>query len=121
MGFGTRMGEELYISVLAVFLILIVLYLMLNGRFVLSNTAEEMHERLDVLEDAVKMVGGIMERLPEMLPSMNLINQSPLGQILDFIRAARGETEESSLTDPLLRDVTGRFTDGEEAEEVQPE
>jgi len=105
-------------AVLTVVLLVVVIYFQLNERGKFADGAEGLHERLDVLEDSLKIVGSVLEQLPALMPSFHLAS-NPLTQILEFINQMRGEAETPSIEGAALRGPEGRFTDGtEESEET---
>jgi len=94
----------------------IALYLLWSGRVNLNMTAEEMHERIDVIEDALKVVGMVLEKIPELVPQFS-INQNPFQSIIDALaQRIKENMGQPSITDPLLRDDNGMFTDGPKEE-----
>jgi len=115
------MDEVLYILVLLVFMVGLLIFLLYNGKLNLDISAEELHERLDFLEEGVKVIGIVLERLPELVPQFTLQNSNPFQSLIDaFAARFREGAAEPSLTDPALRDPSGRFTDGEKEEENEP-
>jgi hypothetical protein len=78
-----------------------------------------MEERLDLLERALEVVGGVLTKLPELVPQFS-INTSPLGQILEFFQSVK-EPGESSYQGERLREPTGKYSDGSEEREVTTE
>jgi len=113
------MDEMVLWAVLTVVLLVVVIYFQLSERGKLTDGAEGLHERLDVLEDSLKIVGAVLEQLPALMPSFHL-SSNPLTQILEFLAHLRGEGETPSNVDAALRGPEGRFTDGEESETIPP-
>jgi len=103
---------------------ILVLGLMIESRMKMNDTVFEIQEQLDLMERAIEVVGTVLTRIPELVPSFS-INQSPLGQILEFFQGMNAPPpgEDGSYATPELRDATGQFSDGTtEAEEtVEPE
>jgi hypothetical protein len=59
--------------------------------------------------------------LPELVPQFTLQNQNPFQSLIEaFAERFREGAAEASLTDPALRDPSGRFTDGEKEAEENP-
>ena len=86
----------------------------------------ELFERIEVLDEGMKIIGMFLEKIPDMQPNFQ-INQNPLSQIMEFIINARNENaainEEPNpiLADTPIRDVQGRFTDGTEEQQEEIE
>ena len=103
---------------------ILVLGLMLESRWRLNGTVLEIQEQLDLLERGLEVVGTVLTRIPELVPQFS-INQSPLGQILEFFQGMNAPPpgEDGSYATPELRDATGKYSDGEtqEATPVEPE
>ena len=115
------MDEVLYILVLLVFMVALLIFLLYNGRLNLDMSAEELNERLDFLEEGVKVIGIVLERIPELVPQFTLQNSNPFQSLLDaFAARIKENMSQPSITDPALRDPSGRFTDGEKEEEIDP-
>jgi hypothetical protein len=77
---------------------------------------DEVHERFDDMQQGLEVLSTVLSRLPEIIPSLTL-QTSPFQSIIDVI-AERMKTRADSNPAPLLRDDTGRFTDGEEEDEI---
>ena len=77
----------------------------------LSSLEDDFHDRLDVMEEGLKVVATVLSELPNLVPQFS-IEANPLSQILEFFTSMR-ETQEPSLIDKQLRDDSGRFSDGE--------
>ena len=77
----------------------------------LSSLEEDFHDRLDVMEEGLKVVATVLSELPNLVPQFS-IEANPLSQILEFFTSMR-EKSEHSLIDKQLRDDSGRFSDGE--------
>lgn len=101
-----------------------VLGLMIESRFRTTWAIVEIQEQLDLMERGLEVVGTILTKIPELVPQFS-INQSPLGQILEFFQGMNAPPpgEDGSYATPALRDATGKYSDGQtEAEEtVEPE
>ena len=113
---GALVDIILMIVSISVFLILI------EGKFNIKNKEEDLHDRLDVIEDSLKVVAAVLQQIPDMVPRFELQN-NPLSQILEFITSMRGDHDdaEGSISANLLRDAAGRFSeDGKEEEKTQP-
>lgn len=78
----------------------------------LSSLEDDFHDRLDVMEEGLKVVATVLTELPNLVPQFS-IDANPLSQILEFFTSLR-EKSEPSLIDKQLRDDSGRFSDGEE-------
>jgi len=113
------MDEMLLWAVLTVVLLVVVIYFQLSERGKLTDGAEGLHERLDVLEDSLKIVGAVLEQLPALMPSFHMPG-NPLTQILEFLAALRGEGAAPSNEDAALRGPEGRFSDGTEESSPPP-
>ena len=103
------MDEMVLWAVLTVVLLCAVIYFQLNERGKFAEGAEGLHERLDVLEDSLKIVGSVLEQLPALMPSFHLAAQAanPLTQILEFIQQMRGEAETPSREGAQLGGADG--------------
>ena len=115
----SQMDENLLWAVVTICLLLFVIYIQLNERGKFADGAEGLHERLDVLEDSLKIVGAVLEQLPGLMPSFHMAG-NPLTQILEFLAQLRGEGEAPSNEGAALRDPAGLFTDGSEEESTPP-
>ena len=67
---------------------------------------ENLNTRIDELDRGLgAVVGSIIERMDAIganVPDINLINQNPIGQILDFLRGqAPGEENAPLMSSPL--------------------
>jgi len=102
---------------------ILVLGLMIESRMRLNESVLEVQEQLDLMERGLEVVAGVLQRLPELVPSFS-INQSPLGQILEFFQGMQtppGEGDDSYAT-AQLRDDVGKYSDGtKESESTPPE
>jgi hypothetical protein len=116
----SQMDEMVLWAVLTVVLLVVVIYFQLSERGKLADGADGLHERLDVLEDSLKIVGAVLEQLPALMPSFHMPG-NPLTQILEFLAALRGEGETPSNVDAALRGPEGRFSDGTTEESSPPE
>ena len=111
------MDEMLALSIISGVVSCLILYLVFNQIGAFDLTAEEMHERLDVMEGSLKIVASVLNELPNLVPKFELHN-SPLSQILEFfqnLQSATGEAE--SYEGAALRDPAGMFRDGNEGTE----
>jgi len=101
-----------------------VLALMIESRFRTNWAIVEIQEQLDLMERGLEVVGTILTKIPELVPQFS-INQSPLGQILEFFQGMNAPRpgEDGSYATPQLRDDVGKYSDGttEEATTVEPE
>lgn len=86
------------------------------------------HERVDDIDRSLgSVVGMIIEKIDKIsgtLPEINLINQNPIAQILDFLKGNNPESVINSQPNP--RDSTGQFVEvipehGESKEEQTKE
>lgn len=71
------------------------------------------HGRVDDIDRSLgSVVGMIIEKIDKIsgnLPEINLINQNPIGQIIDFLK---GNAPESIInSQPKPRDSTGQFVE----------
>lgn len=113
------MGNLVTISLL----LCIIAYLYLK-KDVLDGDRDELFERLEVLDRGMNMIGAFLEKIPEMQPQFS-INQSPLGQFLEFITNMKAEAAKSQenpnliLADDPMRDDQGRYSDGTQQQEEQ--
>jgi len=102
---------------------ILVLGLMIESRMRLNDSVLEVQEQLDLMERGLEVVAGVLQRLPELVPQFS-INQSPLGQILEFFQGMQtppGDGDDSYAT-PQLRDDVGQFSDGtKESKNTPPE
>jgi len=76
----------------------------------------EIENEIDEIKQGIEVVATVLQRLPEMVPQFS-INQSPLGQILEFFQ--NQQRQQGSYSDAQLRDSTGRYSDGTQTEEVE--
>jgi len=114
-------GVSLELVVIVIGFIL-VLGLMLEQRLKFNESVLDVQEQLDLMERGLEVVAGVLQRLPELVPSFS-INQSPLGQILEFFQGMNAPPggEDGSYATPQLRDDVGKYSDGEKESEVTPE
>ena len=64
---------------------------------------------LDEIREAVDLVAGILQQLPQLMPQFHMPSQSPLAPLVEmFMKNMQGQG--SSAADPE-RDSLGRFTD----------
>ena len=90
---------------------ILVLGLMIESRMRLNETVIEVQDQLDLMERGLEVVAGVLQQLPSLVPQFS-INQSPLGQILEFFQGMNAP-KEGSYDAPALRDSTGQYSDGE--------
>ena len=105
------MVEVVLVDVLVAIVLILVFLMMIESRYKLNNKSLDMDDRLDIIEDSLKVVAAVLQQIPDMVPRFELQN-NPLSQILEFIQSMRNESE-ASISAPRLRDDTGRFSDGE--------
>ena len=93
---------------------ILTLALMIESRFRANWAIEEIQEQLDLMERGLEVVGTILTKIPELVPQFS-INQSPLGQILEFFQGMNAPPpgEDGSYANPQLRDDVGKYSDGE--------
>lgn len=108
------MDDVLVLSILTAVLCCIMVWLLVSGRWNIDITAEEMHERLDVMEKSLQIVATVLNELPNLVPKFELHN-SPISQILEFLQSLKGE--EPSYEGASLRQPTGMFASGDESTE----
>ena len=111
-------GVGIEVVVLAILLILSI-GLQLEARFSAKDYLLGYDDALEEMRQSLEVVAQVLQRLPEMIPQFNLVNENPLSQILQFFQQMREAppSGEPSLGDNLLRDDAGRFADGEEGKE----
>ena len=97
---------------------ILTLGLMIESRFRANWAIEEIQEQLDLMERGLEVVGTVLQRLPELVPQFS-INQSPLGQILEFFQGMNAPAD-GSYDAPQLRDDVGKYSDGETESETPP-
>lgn len=77
---------------------------------------EDVHDRFDELSSSISVVAEVLTRLPSILPEFH-INQNPFAPLIEaFAQKMRQNMGERSITEPGLRDDSGRFTDGAQRE-----
>jgi len=107
---ASDMDEMVLWAGLTVVLLCAILYFQLTDRGKLADGAEGLHQRLDVLEDSLKIVGSVLEQLPGLMPSFHLAS-NPLTQIMEFVQnltnAMRGEAETPSREGAALGGLDG--------------
>jgi hypothetical protein len=64
---------------------------------------------LDEIREAVDLVAGILQQLPQLMPQFHMPNQSPLAPLVEMFMKNM-QAQGSSAADPE-RDSLGRFTD----------
>ena len=121
-------GVEIWILVI---LLILTLGLQIEGRFSSKSYLDEYDQALDEMKYSLDVVAQVLHKLPDMIPQFNLVNENPLGQILQFFQGMNKMKEESnqysnlanpSLDDAPFRDAEGRFTNGEgQSEEITQE
>ena len=106
---------EVWLWDIVIGILLIVLIVMhYQSGSILKNGSADMDDRLDVIEDSLKVVGAVLQQIPEMVPRFELQN-NPLSQLLEFFQQIRSERQ-PSLNAEQLRDDNGRFSNGTEEE-----
>jgi len=109
------MDETDLLITLVVILCCMMLWLLITSRADLKFTGEEVQDRMEAIEEGMRIVGGVLEQLPSLVPKFELQN-NPLSQILEFITGLRGEAPDS-YEGASLRDPSGMFADGDEGTE----
>ena len=101
---------EVWLIVVVVLLIFSI-GLQLEARYSGTKYLTEYDEALEEIQNSMNVIAQVLHKLPEMMPQMNLINQNPLTQILEFFQ--QRQQQQASLGADQLRDDSGRFeTDG---------
>ena len=78
----------------------------------LKENAEDIYDALEQMDKSLGVVALVLEKLPEMVPQFQ-INESPLSKILEFFQTIQQPNAgDTSLTEPALRDDSGRYSDG---------
>jgi hypothetical protein len=108
------MDEVLLTNLLVVILCVFTLFWLFFERNKLNETADELFDAMEIMEKSISTVAIVLQKLPEMVPQFQ-INQNPLSQLLEFFQGMN--KQDGSLTEPLLRDDVGRFSNAEEREE----
>ena len=72
---------------------------------------EQVHDRFDELSNSLSVVAEVLTRLPELVPQFS-INQNPFAPLIEAFANRMGQ-QWGSNPDTLLRDNTGRYSDGE--------
>jgi hypothetical protein len=102
--------------VILVVLLILSIGLQLEARFSAKDYLDGYDSDLQEMRNALEVVAAVMNKLPEMMPQMNLINQNPLTQILEFFQN-RAQAEQGSLGAERLRDDNGAYSDGKKEAE----
>lgn len=112
------MVEVGVIELVVIISFILLIALNLESRFRFNTGSQLLEERLDLIEEAVGVVGTVLQRLPEMVPQFS-INQNPLSGIFDFLKEvyAPAGPSEGSIGAIEFRDDNGRFTDATTEEE----
>ena len=64
---------------------------------------------LDEIREAVDLVAGILQQLPQLMPQFHMPNQSPLAPLIEmFMKNMQGQASSAVEAE---RDALGRFTD----------
>jgi len=101
--------------VVIVILLILSIGLQLEGRYSGQKYLTDYDGALEEIQNSMNIVAQVLHKLPEMVPQMNLINQNPLTQILEFFQQRQ---QQASLGADQLRDDNGRFeTDGTKEEQ----
>lgn len=111
------MVEAGIVDLVVIISFILLIGLNLESRLRFLEGSQLLEERLDLIEEAVGVVGTVLQRLPEMVPQFS-INQSPMEGVFDFLKSiyAPAEQTEPSLGAIEFRDDNGRFTDGTKEE-----
>lgn len=113
-------GVSMGIVIIGVLLVLVI-GLLIESRFSVKEAAEHLNHYDDQLEDvkySLDVLAQVLSKIPEMMPQMNLINENPLSQILQFFQQMKGtQPQEGSIGAVPLQDSKGRFTDGTKEEQ----
>jgi hypothetical protein len=111
------MDEAGIVELVVIIGVILIIGFQLEARMQFLRGSGDLHERLDLLEEAVGVVGTVLQRLPELVPQFS-INQSPLEGIFDFLKQvyAPEAPTEGSIGALEVRDDNGRFTDGTKEE-----
>ena len=107
------MDGVLITNIVVLFLCVSTLFYLIWQYSRIDESTSELFDALSVMEESLKVVAVVLERLPEMVPQFQ-IQQNPLAQILEFFQAR--QQAENSLTEQRLRGDDGRFTDATEKE-----
>lgn len=80
---------------------------------------QALHDRIDDIDSSLGgVVGLIIEKIDHIsssVPDINLINQNPIGQIIDFLKGNAPNTEIITGHSPAT-DSTGKFVEVESVE-----
>ena len=106
-------GVEVWLLVVVILLIFSI-GLQLEARYSSTKYLDEYDGQLEEMRNSLNVVAQVLHKLPEMVPQMNLINQNPLTQILEFFQQRQ---QQASLGADQLRDDTGRYSDGTKEEQ----
>ena len=70
---------------------------------------------IDEIREAVELVAGILNELPQLMPQFHMPSQSPLQPLIEmFVKNMQGQGSSAS---EHQRDALGRFTDGEKEQQ----
>jgi hypothetical protein len=111
-------GVGIEVVVLAILLILSI-GLQIEARFSAKDYLLGYDDALEEMRHSLEVVATVLQRLPEMIPQFNLVNENPLSQILQFFQQMKEKSGEASLGDMKLRDDTGRYSHGEDDQETK--
>ena len=100
--------------IVIVILLILSIGLQLEGRYSGQKYLTDYDDALEEIQNSMNIVAQVLHKLPEMVPQMNLINQNPLTQILEFFQ--QRQQQQASLGAEQLRDDTGRYSDGTKEE-----
>ena len=105
---------EVWLIVVVVMLILSI-GLQLEARYSSTKYLDEYDGQLEEMKNSLNVVAQVLHRLPEMMPQMNLINQNPLTQILEFFQSRNQAQALQGADTP--RDDNGKFSNGTKKEQ----
>jgi hypothetical protein len=92
-------------------------YLAQPSRSDMSALDEALGTVLGGLQQRLEALDDLIDLLPALVPSVNLVNENPLTKILEFISALR-ESQSDSSSAAVMRDDDGRYLDAASKEET---
>lgn len=108
------MVEVGYGIVVVIILLILVIGLLIDSRIKTRDSMMVYDLALGEMDKSLQVVAAVLQKLPEMVPQMNLINQNPLAQILEFFQERSSQNAQQQLnSDAATRDDNGRFSHGE--------
>ena len=107
---------EVWLIVIVILLILSI-GLQLETRYSGQKYLTDYDDALEEIQNSMNTVAQVLHKLPEMVPQMNLINQNPLTQILDFFQSRNQAQALQGAETP--RDDNGKFSNGTKEEQEQ--